>query len=190
MKKRIITAAAVALGLTAAVAPTVDARPGKPGPANIVETAIAANAELGVFDTVLTAATCDYFEGAIAGALTSDDKVTLFAPTDDAFAALGLNEGNVCDAFNGEEGSVGDPAALANILTYHVTDGRRFSNSVFNKNNSKPIEMLNGGTVVSNPELTLSDEAGQEVGIVAPFFDINANNGVIHVIDTVLLPGS
>ena len=182
MKKQLFAAVAAITGLTLAVAPTVDARPGKPGPANIVETALAANADLGVFDTVLAAATCEYFDGAIVAALTSSDKVTLFAPTDDAFAKLGLNEGNVCDAF------AGAPDALADILTYHVTDGRRFSNSVFNKNNSKSISMLNGGTVVSNPDLTLTAEANDEIAIVAPFFDINASNGVIHVIDTVLLP--
>ena len=50
MKKRLIATAAVALGLTAAIAPTVDAK-GKPGDANIVESAIAANEALGVFDT-------------------------------------------------------------------------------------------------------------------------------------------
>jgi uncharacterized surface protein with fasciclin (FAS1) repeats len=59
---------------------------------------------------------------------------------------------------------------------------------VFNKNNPKMIEMLNGGYVVANPDLTLTDYAGQSVGIVAPLFDINAKNGVVHVINTVLLP--
>lgn len=184
MKKQLVAVAAAIAGLTLAVAPTVDARPGKPGGANIVDTAIAANAELGVFDTVLTAATCDYFGGAIVAALSGSNRVTLFAPTDDAFAKLGLDASNVCGAFES------DPGALANILTYHVTDGRRFSNSVFNRNNSKSISMLNGGTVVSNPDLTLTAEANDGIGIVAPFFDINASNGVIHVIDTVLLPGA
>ncbi len=182
MKKQ-LTAIAAATGLAlTGLAGTADAM-GKPGDANIVETAIAVNAELGVFDTVLAAAQCDYFDGAIVAALTGADKVTLFAPTDDAFAALGLDAAGICDAF------AENPGALANILTYHVTDGRRFSNSVFNKNNSKALEMLNGGTVVANPDLTLADEATERsIGIVAPFFDVNASNGVIHVIDSVLLP--
>jgi uncharacterized surface protein with fasciclin (FAS1) repeats len=118
-------------------------RPGKPGDANIVEIAVAN----GSFTTLIAAASCT---PGIVDALTGDDKLTVFAPTDDAFAGLGLNAGNVCDVF--------DTAALGEILTYHVTDGRRFSNSVFNKNNSKSISMLNGGTVVSNPGLTLTDQ--------------------------------
>jgi len=182
MKKQ-LTAIAAATGLAlTGLAGTADAK-GKPGDLNIVQAAVAANAELGVFDTVLAAAQCEYFDGAIVAALTGDDKVTLFAPIDDAFAVLGLDESNICDSF------AESPGALANILTYHVTDGRRFSNSVFNKNNSKSLEMLNGGTVVSNPDLTLSDEAtDRAIGIVAPYFDINASNGVIHTIDSVLLP--
>ena len=48
--------------------------------------------------------------------------------------------------------------------------------------------MLNGQYVVTNPNLTLSDNAGQTVGVVAPLVNINASNGVIHVIDKVLLP--
>ena len=158
MKKQLIAAAAAITGLTLAVAPTVDAK-GKPGDANIVQIASAVNAESGEFSTLLAAATCDYFEGAIAGALTGDDKLTLFAPTDAAFGKLGLDASTVCGAFDAA------PAALANILTYHVTDGRRFSNSVFNANNSKSISMLNGGTVVSNPDLTFTDENGREIGV-------------------------
>lgn len=164
------------------------AGPGKPGQndiapgGNIVEVAVAANSILGVFDTVLAAATCPYFGNAVVDILAGDDKVTLFAPTDDAFAALGLDETTICDAF------AADPNALLGILAYHVTEGRRFSNSVFNSNNSKEIDMLMGGYIVSTPDLTLFDNAGQEVGVVLPFVNINASNGVIHVIDTVLLP--
>ena len=77
---------------------------------------------------------------------------------------------------------------LGNVLSYHVTDGRRFSNSVFNRNSTKMLEMLNGQYVVTNPNLTLSDNAGQTIGVVAPLVNINASNGVIHVIDKVLLP--
>jgi uncharacterized surface protein with fasciclin (FAS1) repeats len=171
MKKQLIAAAAAITGLTLAVAPTVDARPGKPGDANIVEIAVAN----GSFTTLIAAASCT---PGIVDALTGDDKLTVFAPTDGAFAGLGLNAGNVCDVF--------DTATLGEILTYHVTDGRRFSNSVFNRNNSKSISMLNGGTVVSNPGLTLTDQLDRTINIVAA--NINASNGVIHVIDNVLLP--
>jgi len=80
-----------------------------------------------------------------------------------------------------------DPQALLGILTYHVTEGRRFSNSVFNANSTKMIEMLDDRYVVSNPNLTLTDNQARTITVVAPF-NVNASNGVIHAIDTVLLP--
>jgi len=182
----VLTVAAVAVALTQSAfagPPKGKVVPGKPGDANIVETAIAANAELEVFDTLLAAATCDYFDGAVVDILTGDDKVTLFAPVDTAFEKLGLNDANVCAAF--EE----DPNGLLTILAYHVTEGRRFSNSVFNKRgNAKEIEMLLGTGFITTEDGMIEDAQGQEIDVVAPFININASNGVIHVIDTVLLP--
>ncbi len=176
------------------IAGSVLAGPGKPGEnslapgGNIVEVASAANAALDVFNTVLTAATCPFFEGAVVDILTGNDKVTLFAPIDPAFAELGLFPNNVCEAFDGSDDAVGSPADLLGILAYHVSDGRRFSNSVFNKNgNAKAIEMLTGGYIITAGG-NIYDNQGQEIGIVAPYFDINASNGVIHTIDTVMLP--
>jgi len=110
--------------------------------------------------------------------------VTLFAPVGSAFADLGLDETNVCDAF------AGNPNALLTILAYHVTDGRRFSNSVFNRNgNSKEIEMLLGtGYITTEGGMIYGTNNTEPTGIVGDFFDINASNGVIHVINSVLLP--
>ena len=169
------------------------AGPGKPGEndlkpgGNIVEVAMEANNVLGVFDTVLAAAQCGYFEGAVVDILSGDDKVTLFAPVDTAFAELELDETNVCAAFES------DPDALLTILAYHVTDGRRFSNSVFNRNgNEKEVEMLLGTGYIETEDGLIYDANGRDVGIAEsggdPVFDINASNGVIHVIDRVLLP--
>lgn len=190
--KTLSLAAAGALALTLS-APSI-AGPGKPGNnsilpgGNIVEIAIAANGLLDVFNTVLAAAQCDYFDGAVVALLTGEDKVTLFAPTDDAFDAIGLDETNICETFDGSEDALGGPDLLLTILAYHVTDGRRFSNSLFNGKNSKPVEMLEGGYIWTTPDLLIHDNAGQEVGLVIPYININASNGVIHVIDTVLLP--
>lgn len=160
--------------------------PGKPGDQNIVEIALAVNADSGQFSYLLAAATCEYFDGAVVDLLTGSDKYTLFAPTDEAFAALQTALG------------IAEPSpeltctlpqeTLFDVLAYHVTDGRRFSNSVFNRNAVKMVEMLNGQFVITNPDLTLNDIAGQSVGVVPPFVNINASNGVIHVIDAVLLP--
>jgi len=167
-----------------AMAAPKDKTPGKPGMNNIVEIASAVNMELGVFDTLLAAATCDYFEGAVVDILSGKSKVTLFAPVDSAFAELGLDETNVCAAF------AETPNTLLTILAYHVTDGRRFSNSAFNRNgNAKDIEMLLGtGYITTEGGMIYGMGNEEPTGIVGDFFDINASNGVIHVIDTVLLP--
>jgi uncharacterized surface protein with fasciclin (FAS1) repeats len=194
--------AAALLSLSLLTSAAAIAGPGKPGDnelapgGNIVEVATAANAALGIFNTVLAAATCDYFEGAVVNILAGQDKVTLFAPTDDAFAVLDLDETNVCDAFNTGEAGAPTPADLLTILAYHVTDGRRFSNSVFNRNNAKEIEMLAGGSIFTAPDLSISDNQvrgdGPEelppIGLVMPYINLNASNGVIHVIDAVMLP--
>jgi uncharacterized surface protein with fasciclin (FAS1) repeats len=192
----IITASAVAMG-SAGVAHAMSGKkspvPGKPGDATIVQTAISVNKHTGEFDYLLAAATCEYFDGAIVDLLNGADVYTLFAPTDAAFEglipsliSLGLlppgtpvAPASLCEL---------DAGVLFNVLAYHVTDGRRFSNSVFNRNNTKMIEMLNGQYIVTNPNLTISDNAGQTVGVVKPFVNVNASNGVVHVIDKVLLP--
>ena len=193
----IITASAVALG-SAGVAEAGNGNkkspvPGKPGTATIVETAQAVNAQLGEFDYLLAAATCEYFDGAVVDLLSGTDRYTLFAPTDAAFEALipALIELELLPAgtpVEPESLCKLDQAVLFNVLAYHVTDGRRFSNSVFNKRNVKMIEMLNDQYIIANPNKTITDNAGQTVGLVPPFVNVNASNGVVHVIDKVLLP--
>jgi uncharacterized surface protein with fasciclin (FAS1) repeats len=184
----VVAAGAVAMGFANVAAAT---GPGKPGSQTIVEIALGANAG-GQFEYLVGAATCKFFGTAVTDLLSSKEY-TLFAPTDAAFRKLlklpqppangdePKGEKFPCAAFEK------DPQALLGILTYHVTEGRRFSNSVFNKNSTKMIEMLGGRYVVSNPNLTLSDNKAQTVAVVAPF-NVNASNGVIHAIDTVLLP--
>jgi len=174
--RRILTLALAALLAIALLAAPVSAKGSKaPTDATIVEIALQVNADMDEFNTLIAAlAAAD-----LVDALNDGGQFTVFAPTDAAFAELGLDETNV-----------GSVSGLADILLYHVTDGRRFSNSVFNKNNSKPIQMLHGDYVWSNPNLTISDgDVGTvDAGIVDPLFDISAGNGVIHVIDQVLLP--
>ena len=97
--------------------------------------------------------------------LTTNRSLTVFAPTDAAFAKLGLNAGNIDDL---------DKAVVADILLYHVTAGRKFSESVI----AAPSQKMLNGDRASRAELL--------GGIVA--VDVTASNGVIHVIDTVLLP--
>jgi transforming growth factor-beta-induced protein len=189
-KSAVIATVAAASLLAAGPALAEKVKPGKPGMNDIATIAIEANnsgVTAGLFDTLLAAATCDFFEGDVLAVLTGEDKVTLFAPIDPAFDALGLNADNVCVAFNGEEGNA-TPAALFNILAYHLTEGRRFSNSVFNKNgNMKELEMLNGGYVISEDK-KLFDSSEDATEVLEGFANINASNGVIHVVNKVLLP--
>jgi transforming growth factor-beta-induced protein len=184
--KAAIAAGVIALG-AAGVAQAKSPVPGKPGPLNIVEFAIAANSSgptAGAFDTLLEAAQCDYFDSAVVNLLSGSDRYTLFAPTDDAFAKLGLTADNVCSTYEAT------PDALFNVLAYHVTEGRRFSNSVFNKRSPKMVEMLNEQYIVTlgGKDPTITDNQGRTIRPVAGLININASNGVIHVIDTVLLP--
>lgn len=175
--------------------------PGKPGEDNIVQIAV----DNGNFSYLLGAVNCLTDEkgyNPVVELLTGEDNYTLFAPIDQAFIDLqlalndlwnlGLTETSpetscAVDALYGE-------GTLFTILAYHVTEGRRFSNSVFNKNNSKDIEMLGGGFITSTtmPSPKLITNIYQMVSPVVvdlmPLINIKASNGVIHVIDTVMLP--
>ena len=169
---------------------------GKPGKdvdgANLVEIAMAINEDSGEFSALLAAVGCytDPETGAnpFVGLLTGDEKYTLFAPTDAAFVSL-LGRLNVAPE---DVCTLAEDGTLATVLSYHVVEGRRFSNSVFNTNNIKMISTLAGVDfttyVTMDGTPMLSDVDGQEIGVVAPFVNVNAVNGVIHVIDTVLLP--
>lgn len=111
--------------------------------------------------------------------LNGTDQYTVFAPTNEAFEglyeALGIDQ--ISDL----------PAELVlDVLFYHVTEGRRAANSVVPPVRPRTITTLLGETFSVNSSGVITDIAGQEVGIVAP--DISASNGIIHVIDTVLLP--
>ncbi|MEX2182933.1 MAG: fasciclin domain-containing protein [Chloroflexota bacterium] len=160
----------IALGLLAGslimglIAAPVSARSGP----TIVETAIAVNADSGEFSTLIAAVVA----ADLVDALNGKRQFTVFAPTDAAFAKLGLNAGNV--------GSL-PKATLQNILKYHVTPGSRDSSSVVG---SDRIRMLNGGFI--KPSVTASGAFVNDSKIIA--VDISTSNGIIHVIDTVLLP--
>ncbi|TDD76929.1 fasciclin domain-containing protein [Flavobacterium caseinilyticum] len=110
--------------------------------------------------------------------LNGKDQYTVFAPTDAAFknlyAALGVNK--ITDL----------PAPLVlDVLKYHVVEGRRAANSVVPKNGSREITTLLGSTfsVNSNGIITA---VGNTAGIAAA--NISASNGIIHVVNAVLLP--
>ncbi len=137
-----------------------------PSDKNLVETAIAA----GKFKTL--AMLLD--KAGLVGALQGEGPFTVFAPTDDAFAKLPKE---TLDSLLLTE----NKDQLTAILTYHVVKGRVFSDAAAK---GATVATLNGAKVE-----TKSDKGKVRVGgaeVIAA--DIDATNGVIHVIDTVLLP--
>lgn len=137
-----------------------------PSSLNIVQTA----SEAGAFSTLLAAAT----EAGIAGVLQDDGPFTVFAPTDEAFAKLPA--GTVESLLKPE-----NKEKLIGILKYHVVSGRVYSDEAIDAGKA---ETLQGGKV------HIKHEGGavkvNDAQVVKA--DIDASNGVIHVIDTVILP--
>jgi transforming growth factor-beta-induced protein len=157
-----LLAGSLLIGLVAA---PVSAR--RAGP-SIVDTAIAVNAATGEFSTLIAALQA----ANLVGALDGNRQFTVFAPTDAAFAALGLNADNI--------GTL-DDTALTNILLYHVTAGRKDSGDVVAADS---LRMLNGQRAdveVDGSSVTIDGAPIVDV-------DIRTSNGIIHVVGGVLLP--
>lgn len=175
LKQVIGFAFALSLFVAVAVAPNATASANGPAvkksekafSADIVDTAVAA----GNFTTLAKA-----LEAAgLIDALKGDGPFTVFAPTDAAFAKL--PEGTVASLLRPE-----NKEKLKAILLYHVVSGKVTAARVM-KLNGRSVKTLQGGTFkvrskhgvrVNNANVTQTD--------------IDASNGVIHVIDTVLMP--
>jgi uncharacterized surface protein with fasciclin (FAS1) repeats len=131
---------------------------------DIVQTAISA----GNFNTLVTALT----EADLVSALEAEGPYTVFAPTDEAFKKLPK------DVLNN---LLNDKEALKNVLLYHVVSGDITSKQIVKLNEAMT---LNGSDIkikVDDGKVMVNDS--QVVGA-----DVMASNGIIHVIDTVLLP--
>lgn len=141
---------------------------------DIVDTAVAA----GDFTTLVAAVQAAELEETLRG----EGPFTVFAPTDEAFAALPA--GTV-------DSLLADPTGdLADILTYHVIAGKVMAEDVVGMNGEE-VETVNGAKITVNVsdagEVSLTDAAGNTVNVTTT--DIETSNGVIHVIDGVILPG-
>ncbi len=175
--------AALAVGLSAALlaafAPAVAARSVVVPPSKASDTIVGIAAGNPAFSTLVAAVGCA--DPAVAAALTSGDQYTVFAPTNDAFAALGLNAGNICSAL--------PESTLTRILLYHVEEGRHFSNSVLPRNpgQMKTINTLVGQTLQVDPTGAIATTSGATSPHIV-IANIAATNGVIHVVDAVLIP--
>ncbi|MFT5049847.1 MAG: transforming growth factor-beta-induced protein [Chlamydiales bacterium] len=163
--------------------------------ANIIKTDIeCSNGVIHVIDAIILPSTMDIIDTAVGagsfktlaaaleaaqliGALRGDGPFTVFAPTDEAFAAL--PEGTVANLLKPENRD-----QLAAILTFHVVPGRVYADAVAAGHELKTLQ----GQVVKTR--SASDGSAQVLvnGARVLKADIETSNGVIHVIDTVLLP--
>ena len=162
----------------------------KPGSLTIAEIVVA-SAEASEPEFTLLLAALNYT--GLTGVFTGGEQYTVFAPTDQAFLNLVEflspqldpvvleNDGPFAaiDALLGE-------GTVTNVLLYHVAEGRRTANSVVPPVRDRTITTLLGTTFTVNPNGVITDLFGQEATIVEA--NISASNGIIHVIDTVILP--
>jgi uncharacterized surface protein with fasciclin (FAS1) repeats len=140
-----------------------------PANKNIVETAQA----LPQFSVLVEAVLAANLQGTLSGA----GPFTVFAPSNDAFTAL-LAELNISKA-----ALLADTALLTKVLTYHVLAGRVLKADVLV---NTPITTVQGGTIRVSSTFVITDQRGRSSNITAT--DVLTSNGVIHVIDKVLLP--
>jgi uncharacterized surface protein with fasciclin (FAS1) repeats len=131
--------------------------------ANIVQTAITA----GSFKTLVAAVTA----AGLVDTLSGPGPFTVFAPTDEAFAKLPA--GTV-------EGLLKDIPKLTSILTYHVVPGKVMA---------ADVTKLSSAKTVQGQSLTIHNNHGVHIAkALVTKADVVADNGVIHIIDSVMLP--
>ncbi|HET6687507.1 MAG TPA: fasciclin domain-containing protein [Jiangellaceae bacterium] len=137
---------------------------------SIVDTAIAVNASTGEFDHLIEAVV----RADLVATLDGNRQFTVFAPTDAAFEVLfdTLGVSGVNDIPVG---------TLRAVLLYHVAPGERFAEDVVSSSRIRTVSKgflwpsVNGGVYINDAQVIAAD--------------IDVSNGVIHVIDRVLLPG-
>ena len=131
--------------------------------ADIVDTAIST----GTFNTLVAAVKA----AGLVETLKSDGPFTVFAPNDEAFAKLPQEKLNAL---------LKDKKALTKVLTYHVVPGKVMSSDVANLKTAKTVE---------GQALSISSKDGVQINNANVIMtDIITTNGVIHVVDTVILP--
>ncbi len=133
--------------------------------ADIVDTAVAA----GSFSTLVTAVKA----AGLVDTLKGDGPFTVFAPTDEAFAKIPAED---------LKALLADKEALTQVLTYHVVPGKVMA---------ADVASMESATTVQGQSITIDTKAGVMVdnaNVVKA--DIETSNGVIHVIDTVIMPKS
>jgi uncharacterized surface protein with fasciclin (FAS1) repeats len=133
---------------------------------NIVETALAA----GNFKTLAAALT----EAGLVETLKGAGPFTVFAPTDAAFAKIPKEK---LDAL------MKDKEALKKVLLYHVVNGKVMANDVMSLNGKKAKTVEGSEAAITIKDATVMLDAAKVVKT-----DIDCSNGVIHAIDSVIMP--
>ncbi len=165
------TAAATSAPATTSAAPSPSPTEAMAA-ADIVDTAVAA----GDFTTLAAALQA----AGLVETLKGDGPYTVFAPTDAAFEKLPA--GTVDTLLKDPKGD------LTQILTYHVVEGEVLAADVVKLDGQK-VTTIQGADLTVNVDgdaVSLTDAAGGTVNVTAT--DVDASNGVIHVIDGVLMP--
>jgi uncharacterized surface protein with fasciclin (FAS1) repeats len=166
--KSLYAVAALAASLSLPAVASAQAHGAHQASKDIVQTAVAA----GTFNTLVAAVKA----AGLVETLQGKGPFTVFAPTDAAFAKLPA--GTV-------EGLLANPQQLAKILTFHVVPGKVMAADIVKAQRATPttangrkldVAVRDGGVVVNGAKVVTAD--------------VVASNGVIHVIDTVLLPPS
>jgi uncharacterized surface protein with fasciclin (FAS1) repeats len=133
--------------------------------ADIVDTAVQA----GSFDTLVTAVKA----AGLVDVLKGDGPFTVFAPTDEAFAQIPEDQ---------LQSLLADKEALTKVLTYHVVPGKVMSSDVVKLSSAKTVQ---------GQSVRIDTSSGVKVdGANVVKADIETSNGVIHVIDKVILPNT
>ena len=166
--KSLNAVAALAASLALPAAASAQAHTAHQASKDIVQTAVAA----GTFNTLVAAVKA----AGLVETLQGKGPFTVFAPTDAAFAKLPA--GTV-------ESLLANPQKLASILTFHVVPGKVMAADIVKANGAKP-------TTVNGQPLDVVVRDGHVLvnGANVVTADVVASNGVIHVIDTVLLPAA
>lgn len=172
-RSALLLVSALAIGVaacsTTAASPSPAPTEAAPSEAAMAKDIVATATEAGSFSTLLTAATA----AGLVETLQGEGPFTVFAPSDEAFAAL--PEGTL-------DSLLADPEALKKVLLYHVVSGKVTADQVVGLTSADSVEGSPIAIAVKDGTVYLNDAAKVVTA------DVLASNGVIHVIDQVILP--
>jgi uncharacterized surface protein with fasciclin (FAS1) repeats len=168
MEKKMLKLRIVALGVFLVIFSVISTNAQNMSKEKTKKDIVATAVDAGMFKTLATALK----EAGLIETLQGKGPFTVFAPTDEAFAKL--PKGTL-------EGLLKDKEALKKVLLYHVVSGKVMSGDVVKLKDAKTVEgskvmikVVDGSVMINNSKVTKAD--------------VDASNGVIHIIDTVLLP--